>query len=152
MEKIVENTIVMKNLEQTIEEGIADAKAENRAIPGALYREPVDYSEVPEDESVPYYDSVSRTWKVVTEWGREEGDAIYIAGEFVKGGLYYPFHSEPPEQENHHNHEHEFTSIIEFLLEKPEYFSIKGFEEYYSLQERELIDRIVKKLQISTGE
>ena len=88
MEKIVENTIVMKNLEQAIEEGIADAKAENRAIPGALYREPVDYSEVPEDysevpedESVPYYDSVSRTWKVVTEWGREEGDAIYIAGE-----------------------------------------------------------------------
>lgn len=79
----MENTIVMKNLEQAIEEGIADAKAENRAIPGALYREPVDYSEVPEDESVPYYDSVSRTWKVVTEWGREEGDAIYIAGEMV---------------------------------------------------------------------
>ena len=139
----------MNNLDIVIEEWIEMAKEMGRAIPSPMYYEPVEFAQVSEDEKVPYYDSVSRTWKVVTEWGREEGDAVYIASEFVKEGLYYPFYSEPLEQGNQYNHVHEFAKVVEFLLKKPEYFSINGFEEYYSLQERELLDRIIKKLHIA---
>lgn len=91
---------------------------------------------------------MSRTWKVVTECGREEGDATYIASEFVKDGLYYPFHSEPSCKEQHHNHAHDFATVISFLLKRPEYFSVAGFEEYYSRQELELLDKIKTKLQV----
>ena len=97
---------------------------------------------------IPYYDSTSRTWKLVTELGIEEGDAIYIASEFVKGGLIYPFHSEAPEKEEYHNHAHDFNSVVEFLLDKPAFFTIDGFEEYYSEQERELIEELKKKLML----
>lgn len=81
-----------------------------------------------ERAKVPYYDSVSKTWRVVTEWGREEGDAIYIASEFVKDSLYYPFHSAPSWKEEHHNHAHEFASVVSFLLKKPDFFSIVGLK------------------------
>lgn len=137
----------MNNLDTIIEEWIEAAKEMGRAIPSPLYYEPTDYAEVPENEKVPYYDSVSRTWKVVTECGREEGDAIYIASEFVKGGLYYPFHTEIPALEKHHNHVHEFVGVVEFLLGKPEFFSIDGFEEYYSEQEQELLKALKVKLE-----
>ena len=46
-----------------------------------------------EIDQIPYYDSENGIWKFVTENGIEEGSAIYIAGEIVSGGLYYPFHS-----------------------------------------------------------
>lgn len=94
----------------------------------------------------PYYDTTSHTWKLITELGLEEGNATYIASEFVKGGLIYPFHSEPPEKEEYHNHAHDFNSVVDFLLDKPGYFSIDGFEEYYSEQERELLNCLKVKL------
>lgn len=116
-----------------------------------LYEHPinlqeVDASEVEEDDKVPHYDSVSRTWKVVTECGKEEGNALYIASEFIRGGLIYPFHSEPPEKEVHCNHAHEFSSVVEFLFKKPNYFSLEGFEEYYSEQEIDLLVSLRDKL------
>lgn len=74
---------------------------------------------------MPHFDSVSETWVLVTLNGKEEGDAIYIASEFVKGGLVYPFHSEPSWKEQYHDHEHEFTSVVEFLLQRPYYFMMR---------------------------
>ncbi len=137
---------VVKNLDTAIEGWIEAAKGIGRAIPSPLYYEPIDIDNVSEDEKIPYYDSGSRTWKVVTEGGKEDGDALYIASEFVKGGLIYPFHSEPPEEEQYHNHTHDFSSVVEYLLKNPCYFSIEGFEQYYSQQERELLDDLKKKL------
>ena len=96
----------------------------------------------------PYYDSINRVWKLDTELGTEEGDAIYIASEYVNGGLIYPFHDEKPDEETGHNHVHDFASVVEFLLRQPQYFSIDGFEEYYSRQEIELLDELKKKLYI----
>lgn len=104
--------------------------------------------EVIQDKHIPYYDAVNETWKVVTEYGDEEGDAIYVASEFVKSGLYYPFHSEPAGTECYPNHAHSFESVVSFLLDRPKYFSIVGFEEYYSQQERDLLEKIKTKLQI----
>ena len=83
---------------------------------------------------------------------REEGDAIYIASEFVKGSLYYPFHSLPSWKEEYHNHEHDFASVVIFLLKKPDFFSIAGFEEYYSKQEKELLTKLKMKLHIFNEE
>lgn len=94
----------------------------------------------------PFYDSVNKVWKVITEVGIEEGDAIYVAGEFVKGGLIYPFHDEISEKEQYHNHCHDFNGVVEFLLKGPDYFSIEGFEEYYSQQERELLCSLKMKM------
>ena len=68
----------MNNLDIVIEEWIETAKEMGRAIPSPMYYEPVEFAQVPEDEKVPYYDSGSKTWRVVTEWGREEEDAIFI--------------------------------------------------------------------------
>ena len=46
------------------------------------------------------------------------------------------------------NHAHSFESVVSFLLDRPKYFSIVGFEEYYSQQERDLLEKIKTKLQI----
>ena len=104
--------------------------------------------EVIQDKHIPYYDAVNETWKVVTEYGDEEGDAIYVASEFVKSGLYYPFHSEPAGTECYPNHAHSFESVVSFLLDRPKYFSIVGFVEYYSQQERDLLEKTKSKLQM----
>ena len=96
----------------------------------------------------PYYDAINRVWKLDTELGIEEGDAIYIASEYVKGALIYPFHDEHPDEATFHSHVHDFASVVEFLLRQPQYFSIVGFEEYYSQQEIELLDELKKKLHI----
>ena len=105
-----------------------------------------------EVDQIPYYDSENGIWKFVTENGIEEGSAIYIAGEIVRGGLYYPFHSEPSWREKYHNHEHEFAAVVSFILGKPEFFSIDGFEEYYSEQEQELLRQLKMKLRIPNEE
>ncbi len=139
----------MNNLEIAIEEWIETANEMGRAISDPLCHEQVDCTWVVEDEKIPHYDRVSRTWKVVTEWGKEEGDVIYIASEFVRGGLYYPFHSEPPSKEQHSNHAHDFPSVVSYLLKRPDYFSVAGYEEYYSQQELELLNKLKTKLKVS---
>lgn len=58
---------VVKNLDTSIEEWIEAAEGMGRAVPGPLYYEPVDNDAVPEDEQIPHYDSVRRTWKMVTD-------------------------------------------------------------------------------------
>ena len=121
------NHIIAQNNENASENFYKDSESENTI-------------------KIPFYDSTKHTWKLVTELGIEEGDATYIASEFVKGGLIYPFHSEPPEKEEYHNHTHDFNSVVEFLLNKPAYFSIDGFEEYYSEQEKELLNCLKVKL------
>lgn len=54
----------------------------------------------------------------------------------------------PPEEESHHDHGHDFASVVEFLLGKPDYFSIDRFEEYYSSQERKMLAELQRKLDI----
>lgn len=98
-------------------------------------------------ECAPYYDSVNGTWRLFTD-REEEGDALYIASELIRDGVIYPFHSEQPKKEKHHNHEHDFVSVVEFLLGKPDYFSIEGFEEYYSSQERKMLAELQRKFDI----
>ena len=46
------------------------------------------------------------------------------------------------------DHEHTFNGVLKALLEDPEYFSIEGFEEYYSEQERQLLSKMQEKLRV----
>ena len=43
------------------------------------------------DVRFPVFDKKEGYWKLETEWGTEVGDALYIASEFVKTGLFYKY-------------------------------------------------------------
>lgn len=94
----------------------------------------------------PVYGRNSKCWHLNTEHGTEVGDALYIAGEYARTGVVYPFHSESPEHEKHHKHEHCFEGVVEFVMSAPRYFSIDGFEEYYSVQERNMLQKLWEKI------
>ena len=100
------------------------------------------------EQEIPRYDSIDEKWKLKTDWGEEEGDAIYIAGEFVKGGLYYPFHTEPKIKDSYQYHVHAFSEVVEFLFKRPKFFSLWGFERFYSEQEMELLEELRVKLNV----
>ena len=94
----------------------------------------------------PYYDSKEKCWYLDTAYGKEEGDALYIASELIRDGVCYRFHTEPPEQEKHHNHEHYFEGVVEYVLRGPEYFSIDGFENDYSEQEQRMLKKLWERM------
>lgn len=77
-------------------------------------------------------------WGVETCHGVEVGDVLYVTDQFCWDSVMYLFydkcHKECP------NHVHgDFKTVIEALLASPEDFSIEGFEELYSMQERRVL-------------
>ena len=94
---------------------------------------------------LPFYDKKKKCWKVTVDGRHEYGDLVYICGEFANTGLYYPFHTQdlPCEFEEH---EHDFEGVLLALLDNPYTFSIKGFEEYYSAQEIDMLNDIQRRL------
>ncbi len=77
----------------------------------------------------------------------EEGDLLYVASEFARTGLYFPYNDTSTKDREYSGHAHNFEGVIQALLDDPEGFTIQGFEDYYSLQEREMLDTMKKKLQ-----
>ena len=95
----------------------------------------------------PYYDGRHRVWKVeIPGWGTEEGPLLYVAGEFAKSALVYPFNTSETIGKDYSNHEHSFNGVIEGLFMDPMGFTLEGFEEYYSKQEIEMLNAIQAKL------
>ena len=95
----------------------------------------------------PFYDELQRTWKVdIPGWGTEEGELLYVIGEYTRSGLWYPFTKAKSAGRGYQYHEHTFTGVIEALLSDPTDFSVVGFEEYYSKQERDLLVMLQTKL------
>ena len=95
----------------------------------------------------PYYDGRHRVWKVdIPDWGTEEGSLLYVAGEFARTSLVYPFNTSETMGKEYSDHEHSFNGVIENLLIDPKGFSIEGFEDYYSRQEIEMLTAIQKKI------
>lgn len=83
----------------------------------------------------------------IAEWLRnKKEDPLYTASELINDGVIYPFHIEPPEQEKYHEHEHGFNAVVEYVLSRPEYFSIDGFEAYYSEQEQRMLKKLWEKV------
>ena len=95
----------------------------------------------------PFYDELQRTWKVdIPGWGVEEGELLYVIGEYTRSGLWYPFTKAESAERGYQYHEHTFSGIVEALLSDPSDFSVAGFEEFYSKQELELLEKLQTKL------
>lgn len=95
------------------------------------------------DSHIPQYDSINKCWKVSIDGRTEYGDLIYVAGEYIRDSLYYPYSAGTSE----HAHAHSFDGVLKSLLHDPRTFSVKGHEEYYSRQELMFLDKIQAKLQ-----
>ena len=74
----------------------------------------------------------------------EEGDLLYVASEYARTGLYFPYYT--TKAFGGRGHDHYFEGVLESLIDDPEGFSIQGFEEYYSKQEIEMLETIQRKL------
>ena len=95
----------------------------------------------------PYYDRKHKIWRVeFTDREAEEGSLLYVASEYARKGLYFPYHTSETKKRDYCGHSHGFEGVIEALLEDPEGFSIEGFGEYYSQQEREMLKAIQNRL------
>lgn len=91
----------------------------------------------------------SDTWVVKTKSQIEIGNLDYIASEFVEGGIIYRFHNyNKSGKEGHHNHGHSITAVLDAIIYNPKGFSIEGFENDYSQQERDFLNAFRNKLLI----
>ena len=96
---------------------------------------------------IPYYDEHGRCWRVdFPDRPSEEGDLLYVASEFARTGLYFPYNDSSTKEKDYNGHAHYFEGVLRALLDDPEGFSIEGFEEYYSLQEREMLTEVQEHL------
>jgi len=60
----------------------------------------------------PFYDELQRTWKVdIPGWGVEEGELLYVIGEYTRSGLWYPFTKAKSAERGYQYHEHTFTGV-----------------------------------------
>ena len=108
------------------------------------------------NKMIPYYSSKKGKWRVKIEGeyqGKnytqtEEGTLSEVVCEYLRTSLYYPFWLDEDRNEDRdfQPHAHSFDWVLSYLMEYPEHFSIEGFEEYYSKQEIELIQKFQKKL------
>ena len=96
----------------------------------------------------PWYDRRKKCWRVdFPDRDCEEGDLLYVASEFAGTGLYFPYNDSSTAGREYSGHSHSFDGVIHALLDDPEGFTIEGFEEYYSEQEREMLEEIKRRLQ-----
>ena len=96
---------------------------------------------------IPHYDRRKRKWRVVFPDGNaEEGGLYYVACEYARTSLYFPYNSSQTKDKEWNGHAHSIDGVIHSLLEDPEGFTIEGFEEYYSKQERDLLATLQSKL------
>ena len=95
----------------------------------------------------PYYDRRRKKWRVrFRDAKAEEGSLLYVTCEFARTSLYFPFWNTETRGKEYSGHDHSFEGVLDALLSDPDGFSIEGFEEYYSEQARELLDKVRQKL------
>lgn len=95
----------------------------------------------------PYYDEEKNCWRVrFPDRDAEEGDLLYVASELARTGLYYPYNNKKTKEKTYSGHSHSFEGVIEALLNDPDWFSVSGFESYYSEQEIEFLKAVKEQL------
>ena len=95
----------------------------------------------------PYYDRGAAVWRVdFPDRDSEEGDLLYVAGEYARTGLFFPYHDAGTANSEYCAHAHSFDGVLGALLDEPEGFTIAGFEAYYSKQEQEMLLALQAKL------
>ena len=100
---------------------------------------------------LPTYDRRRKRWQVdFDDRDSEVGGLLYVAGEFARGGLYFPYHDSVTKGREYPSHAHSFEGVLHALLGDPAGFSIEGFEDSYSAQERDML-RAVRKRMLEVG-
>ncbi len=95
----------------------------------------------------PYYDRRKKCWRVdFPDRDSEEGDLLYVASEFARTGLYFPYNDSSTKGREYSGHDHSFEGVLHALLEDPEGFTTEGFEECYSAQEQKMLAEVQNKL------
>jgi len=98
-------------------------------------------------DCIPYYDEKEDIWAVDVDGRHEEGCIEYVASEFIKGGLFYPYLSDGDYDENYtHDHEHTFSGVLADVIRNPKAFSVEGYEEYYSKQELRMLSMLKARM------
>ena len=87
---------------------------------------------------IPHYDKRSRQWSVNIDDRTETGSVDYVVSEYIRDGVIYDF--------GDGDHVHSFEEVLMKAIEDPESFSIEGFEDQYSQQELNIINKLVQKL------
>ncbi len=84
-----------------------------------------------------------KCWAISTKNGLEKGCLGYVLGEMVLGGLIYRYRCG---ESMHENHSHDFEGVLKQLVKDPKLFSISGFEDDYSEQERQFLSAVQNHL------
>lgn len=93
----------------------------------------------------PYYDRTEKCWRVTfPDRDAEKGDLLYVASEYARISLYFPYYT--TKAMGGCGHDHYSKGVLEALLDDPEGFSIQGLEDYYSQQEIRMLVAIQRKL------
>lgn len=121
-----------------------DEKAKTRV---EKYKAAIRLLSAQETSFLPHYDRGIGAWRVdFPDRDAEEGDLLYVAGEYAKTGLYFPYNDSATAGKAYSGHAHSFDGVIRALLDDPSGFTISGFEDHYSKQEREMLCAIQNKL------
>ncbi len=95
----------------------------------------------------PWYDKKKKCWRVdFPDRDSEEGDLLYVASEFARTGLYFPYNDSQTKDRDYDGHAHYFEGVLKALLDDPKEFTIKGLEECYSAQEQEMLAAVQERL------
>ena len=95
----------------------------------------------------PYYDEGKQCWRVrFQDRPDEEGDLLYVASEFIKGGLIYRYNIRQTQKHGINGHAHSFEGVLQAVLNDPDGFTIAGFEPDYSAQEIEMLKSFKEQL------
>lgn len=89
-------------------------------------------------EGVPFYDFDEDCWRLDED--KTEYDVVGVAKKFIQAELQYPFFKDSVQP----TYVNSFDEVLHALMKSPEVFSIEGVEEYYGVQERNII-RLVKE-------
>lgn len=63
---------------------------------------------------LPHYDHNTRCWKVdFPDRDTEEGDLLYVASEFARTSLIFPYNTTATADKEFHGHAHSFDGVIQ---------------------------------------
>lgn len=94
---------------------------------------------------IPYKNFMKKRWEInFPNRNKEFGDISYIISEYLSDGLIYEYSCD-----GKRCHEHSFNAILENIVKDITYghqVDIKGFEDEYSTQELNIINKLIDKL------
>ena len=102
-------------------------------------------------EFVPHYCKNANEWRCAEKNYKEKiyeeiGPLEYIMGEFTQYCEVYRYNTK--DTTKWYGHEHSFSGVLHTVIQYPDSFSIKGFEEDYSEQQIKLINAVKEKFLI----